>query len=165
MHRIPSILLTVLLVTAAAVLYATAERLPLRIASHFDFAGNVNGYMSRNAYLLFMTLVTLGVPVLIVVLNGVLLRLSPRFVNLPSRDYWLAPERRDETYASLAAMGSVVACLLTAFMIALHLLIVEANARTPPRLDSDILWALLAMLIISMLLLPFFHWRRFRRPG
>jgi uncharacterized membrane protein len=164
MQRLPSILLIALLGAAALTLYATSGSLPARVASHFDFAGYANGFMPREGYLAFMSLVTFGAPALIVVLNVVLPRLAPRLVRVPARDYWLAPERREQTYASFTASGVILACLVTAFMIALHLL-VEANARTPPRLDSGALWVAIAALVGCTLGMQFLRWRRFRHPG
>jgi uncharacterized membrane protein len=163
MSRIPSILLKALLLAGAVLLYVTSDTLPAQVASHFGIDGRANGYMPRAAYLWFMALLGLGVPVLIAVLNVVLPRLAPSLAGIPSRDYWLAPERRKATYASLAAIGATAACVVAVFAMAMHLLVVEANRRSPPRFDSDALWALLALLLVSVLVLPLFHWRRFRR--
>jgi uncharacterized membrane protein len=159
------VLLAALFAAAAAILYATADSLPAQVASHFDAGGYVNGYMARSNYLLFMSLVTFGVPLLIVELNIVLPRFAPRLVRIPARDYWLAPERRAETIASIATSGMLTASLITAFMIAVHLLVVEANRRSPPHIDNQLLWVLLGVLVVGMLAWQFFRWRRFQRPG
>jgi len=165
MRRLPLLLLVALLIAAAAILFATADSLPLRVASSFNFAGGVGGFMPRSAYVVFMAAVTFGAPGIILLACAVLPRLAPGLVNIPSRDYWLAPERRGETYAVLAASGALLACLVTGFLIALHLLVLEANTRAPPRLDSGILWTLIAVLVVSVLAGQFFYWRRFRHPG
>jgi hypothetical protein len=120
--------------------------------------------MSRRSYLLFMALMMFGVPLLVVELNIVLPRFVPRLIRIPARDYWLAPERRDETLASIATSGAFIACLITAFIIALHLLVVEANGHTPARIDSEALWMLIGSFVIATLVWQFFRWRRFRRP-
>jgi len=165
MRRLPLLLLVALLIAAGAILYATAENLPPRVASSFNFAGNAGGFMSRGTYLAFMAAAIFGASAIILLVCAVLPRLAPRLVNIPAREYWLAPERREETYASLAASGALLGCLVTAFLIGLHLLVVEANAHPPPRLDSSILWALIGALAVSVLAAQFFFWRRFRLPG
>ena len=159
------VLLAALFAAAAAILYATANTLPAQVASHFDAGGNVNSYMTRSNYLLFISLVTFGVPLLIVELNLVLPRFAPRLVRIPARDYWFAPERRAETIASIGTSGMLTASLITAFMIAVHLLVVEANRRSPPHIDNELLWVLLGVLVVCILGWQFFRWRRFRRPG
>jgi uncharacterized membrane protein len=164
MRYLAPMLLVALCAAGAAILYATTDSLPAVVASHFDLAGYANGTMSRASYLVFMSLMMFGVPLLVVALNVVLPRFVPRLVRIPARDHWLAPERRDETLASIATSGAFIGCLITAFIIALHLLVVEANARAPARIDSDALWMLLGLFVLATLAWQFFRWRRFRRP-
>ena len=164
MRRLFLLLLVALLIAAGAILYATAESLPPHVASSFNFSGDAGGFMRRGTYLVFMAAAIFGAAAIILLVCAVLPRLAPRLVNIPAREYWLAPERREETYASLAASGALLACLVTAFLIALHLLVVEANAHQPPRLDSNILWVLMTVLALSVLAAQFFFWRRFRHP-
>jgi uncharacterized membrane protein len=164
MGRLAATLLVALLAAGAAILYATAGMLPPVVASHFDLAGYANGTMSRSHYLLFISLIMLGVPLLVAELNIVLSRFAPRLTRIPARDYWLAPERRDETLASIAASGGFIASLIAAFVISLHLLVVQANARTPPRIDSGLLWTLVAVFIVATLAWQLLRWQRFRRP-
>ena len=68
-------------------------------------------------------------------------------------------------FTSLLMFGSYLACLMAAFMIALHLLVVEANARQPPRIHRELLWLLIAGLITATPVWQRLRWRRFRRPG
>ena len=165
MRSLAVALLVALFAAAAALLYATSDSLPAQVASHFDAAGYANAYMPRSSYLLFMSLVTFGVPLLIVEATFVLPRFVPRLVRIPARDYWFAQERRAETLASIATSGVLTACLVTGFMIAVHLLVVEANRRSPPKIDSEMLWVLIAVLVVAMLAWQLFRWQRFRRPG
>jgi len=164
MRSLAVALLAAVFAAAAAILYTTSDGLPAHVASHFDAAGYANGYMPRSSYVLFMWLVTFGVPLLIVEATIVLPRFVPRLVRIPARDYWLAQERRAETLASIATSGVLTASLVTGFMIAVHLLVVEANGRSPPRIDSELLWVLVILLAAGMLAWQFFRWRRFRRP-
>jgi uncharacterized membrane protein len=163
--RFAAVLLAALLAVAAATLYATADSLPAVVATHFDLAGHVNGTMSRPGYLLFISLMQFGLPLLVIALNVVLPRFVPRLARIPARDYWLAPERREETLASIASFGGLLACLIAAFLIALHLLLVEANAQTPPRIDNELLWLLIGVMIVATLIWQLLRWQRFRGSG
>jgi hypothetical protein len=166
MPVLSTILFAVLLLAGAMTLALTANQLPLRVASHFDAAGIANGFMGRSDYLMFMLALTLGIPLLIVFFTA----LVPRFVpidklKLPNRDYWLSPGRRDATMASLATSGLGMGCIVTVFLIAVHFMVVAANARTPPRLDSALLWMLVGALVVAVVLWQFLRWRRFKVPG
>ncbi|HVP88823.1 MAG TPA: DUF1648 domain-containing protein [Casimicrobiaceae bacterium] len=165
MRYLAAALLAALLAAGAVTLYVTADSLPAVVATHFDLAGRVTGAMSRASYLVFISLMTFAVPLFVAVLNAVLPRFVPRLARIPARDYWLAPERRDETLASIAASGTFLACMIAAFMIGLHLLLVEANTRKPPTMDSSYLWLLLSVFIVVTLVAQFLRWQRFRRPG
>jgi uncharacterized membrane protein len=158
-------LLAALLAAGAATLYVTMDSLPAVVATHFDLAGRANGSMPRASYLVFISLMMFGVPPLVVGLTALLPRFVPRLARIPARDYWLAPERRDETLASIAAFGLLLASMIAAFMIGLHLLLVEANARKPPTMESAHLWLLLSVFIVATLVAQFLRWQRFRRPG
>jgi uncharacterized membrane protein len=159
-----AIVLSGLLLFGSAAIYATSGQLPVRVASHFDAAGFANGFMPRADYLLFMLVLTLGVPLLVVFASVVVPRIAPAMLKLPTRDYWLAPERRDQTYATLATSGFVMASIIACFLIALHFLVLSANSQTPPRLDNALMWALIALLIVSLLTWQWLSWRRFHKP-
>jgi F0F1-type ATP synthase membrane subunit b/b' len=49
-------------------------------------------------------------------------------------------------------------------MIAVHLLVVQANNRVPPQLDNALPYTLIAFLIFTILLWQFILWRRFQDP-
>jgi hypothetical protein len=164
MLAVAAIVWLALLATGWASICLTAERLPPRVASHFNFEGFAHGSMPHDDYLLLMLLLSIVLPAVIVALNVLLPRVAPRLVRIPARDYWLAPERRDQTLASISVSGFVVASMVTSFMIAVHLLVVEANARMPPRRDSSSMWILMGALGASALARQFLRWRRFRAP-
>jgi hypothetical protein len=77
---------------------------------------------------------------------------SPRRVNIPHRDYWLAPERRRATLSSLASHACWLGCLCAAFLAGMHYAILEANAAAPPRLPADLVWTLLIALLAGIAL-------------
>ena len=159
-----AILLSGLLFFGGATVYATAMQLPTRVAPHFDAAGLANGFMPRADYLLFMLVLIVAVPLLVLVVSVIVPRLAPAMLKIPARDYWLAPERRDQTYAMLATSGFVTASIIAGFLIAVHFLVLSANSRMPPRLDNTLMWALIALLIVSLLSWQLLSWRRFHRP-
>jgi uncharacterized membrane protein len=164
MKYFAAILLSGLLAVQGILIVATYAMLPARVATHFDFAGNANGFMMRTDYMLLMAAIGLGVPVLLLFVTVLLPYLVPNRLRIPSRDYWTAPERRSQTQSSIATVGLFMSAVVTAFLIAMQLLVVEANARTPPRMDIGLLFAFIAVLVVAILFSQFFMWRRFRVP-
>jgi hypothetical protein len=141
----------------------TAERLPARVASHFGASGLANGFMMREAYLAFTIGLVLLPPVLVGLTIALSLRYFPRFLNLPNRDYWLAPERRDQTEAYLTAHTAWLAALLALLALGIHLLVVRANRSIPPQLATGpFLGMLLAFAIVMAAWIGALA-RRFRR--
>ena len=97
--------------------------LPHVIASHFDVGGRPNGWMSREAFVG----VYVGVVVLLtVVFSGI--RFVPASLwNLPNKEYWLAPGRRDATIARVAAEMATFANATLALVLVTFELAFRAN--------------------------------------
>jgi serine/threonine-protein kinase len=130
-----------LLVGFTALVVFTWPQLPERVATHFGAGGEADGWMSRSGGVLGLYLSAIGVAGLVV---GIMyaMRFFPRnTMNVPNRDYWFAPERRDESFAFLLRHGLWFGCLQVAFAAGLYWLIVQANLSTQPQLDSRLMGA------------------------
>jgi uncharacterized membrane protein len=139
---------------------ATYARLPERVASHFGANGVANGWMSRDGYVWFMVGVVTFVSLTMLAAFGSVRLLPSGVVNIPRRDYWLAPERRDETARTLLRYGLLMVGLISLFFLAIHLMIVAANESQPVRLSNDVWWLLVAFLATTGVL-TFKLYRRF----
>jgi hypothetical protein len=88
-----------------------------------------------------------------------------RFVNLPHREYWLAPERRKETSAVVFNYGLWMACLTILFVTGLHLLMVQANTVLKGKgLSPDGMALLLVFYVGGLLIWCLLLLRRFIHP-
>jgi uncharacterized membrane protein len=157
-------LLLAVLAVESAVIASTTGQLPAQVAAHFDGQGLANGFMLRTNYQWLMMGLGIGIPLLLVLGLVVLPYLLPNRLRIPSRDYWIEPARRSQTLSSVATSGLVIATIVAAFMIAVQLLVVEANNRVPPQLDNALLYTLIALLVIAMLVWQLILWRRFQVP-
>ena len=92
-------------------------------------------------------------------------RRFPRLVNLPHRDYWLAPERREAALAALAGFGWVFACLVTLFVAGMHWAILDAHASVPPRLAEPYVHLLLGASFVALVAWIIALYLRFRGPA
>ena len=101
--------------------------LPAKVASHFDIHGEPNGWMSRETCVGFTIGLGILLPALIVGMMAGAGRIPVSFINLPHRDYWLAPERRQAAMAILRRYSFWFASMNVLFVTGLHWLIVRAN--------------------------------------
>jgi uncharacterized membrane protein len=135
--------------------------LPPVVASHFNATGTPDGWMSRAAYLSIMAAVAFGVSALALGTFYCIHYFPSWMINLPQRDYWLAPERRAATSDELFRAAMWLASLETIFILCLHLFVVAANSAQPPRLSSQV-WFLLAGFLLATLIWTIALIRRFR---
>jgi hypothetical protein len=163
--RVPLVVWLVLEGIAAALLVWSAGQLPPRVASHFNALGQADGWMSRELDLEFMAGFTLLVPLSLLGI-GLLIGVTPAgAINLPHRDYWLAPERHRETRGYMARHMAWFACGMTVFSIVLNGLVVEGNRSAPPHLTNGI-WILLGLFlafVVAWLVVLIRHFSRVPR--
>lgn len=147
-----------------AALVLTAGELPPVVASHFNASGAPDGWMPRDSYLWAMFGVAAIVPLLMVGSLYIIRFLGASAINMPHRDYWLAPERRAETYAAIFRLGLWIASISVLTVLGAHLFTVAANNAQPVVLSSSI-WLLLAGFVTANGILVFSLYRRFKLPA
>jgi hypothetical protein len=148
---------------AAVFVWVTSAQLPLLVASHFDGAGAANGFMPRGGYRGLMLTLLVGLPSLLTALTWWSLGASSARINLPNKDYWLAPERRTATIAYLRTCLLWFGVLLLAFLCYVHWLVVLANGQQPPRLDNAWFIGGLVSFFAALLVWLKMFFGRFRR--
>jgi len=157
---------TLLLLAAAGVvqLLHYYPLLPDRMASHFDGTGRPDGFQSRDAFfalsasMLILTLVVFGG------LGALFRRIPSKWFNLPNRDYWLAPERREETLEAICGQMEWFGAVSLALYLVVIQMVVETNRSPEPSLDSASMF-----LVLGIYLLFTVSWLarfvlRFRKP-
>jgi uncharacterized membrane protein len=153
----------VLLLIAALFVTGTSSELPLTVASHFDAAGQPNAFMSRSGYIRFVLCAAVGLPVVVVVvLTAVYSRAAD--LKLPNREYWLAPQRIDQTRAFLVAHGVWFGSLLVILGCFVHRLELAANRLQPPHLSNSSFAAVLVAFLVATAAWVAAFMFAFRRP-
>ena len=152
-------------ITGAAFVWLTSSSLPAVVASHFGPGGLPDGFSPQRNYVSLMLTLVIVAP-LVVRTAGLLARVNDgALLNIPNKQYWLEPERREETLADIHARLNWVADALVLFLCYVHWLVVRANAQMPVQLSSRAFAAGIALLgtfaVFSVLSL----YRRFRVRG
>ncbi|MBS0387054.1 MAG: DUF1648 domain-containing protein [Proteobacteria bacterium] len=158
----PALLLPLAL--AALYVWYSSRALPAVVATHFGANGAANGYMTHANYLRFMLAFVVLLPWLVNFVMERALAVPGARINLPNRDHWLSESQRASTIDYLLRHMRFFSLMLTAFLCAMHSLVVGANAAAPPALDnkrfSIALGAYLLVIVLWIVALR----RHFRRP-
>ncbi len=114
--RLPRIIFIIVILLCLGHVIYYYPLLPDRVASHFGPSGRPDAWSSKQSFL-GIYLFAVGVVALLFSGIGPLLRRTPsRMITLPNRDYWLAPERAEETIEFLSRqfflVGSATLLLL-----------------------------------------------------
>jgi len=131
-----------LVVLAAVQVVYNYPQLPEVVASHFDGRGAPNDWSSKNVFFgIYFSIIAMLVGIFILVP-----RWSERRIGfgmkIPNRDYWLTPERLEQTrifFRQQMIIMGLVHLLLTIFAVQLAIL---ANLGWEAPLHSSIGWAL-----------------------
>ena len=125
--RLPKLIFVLLALYAAVHFSAVYPRLPGVVASHFNGRGAANGWQTKQA---FFT-VFVGVTVLCVLFGfgmaSLIGAMPMRLVNLPNKQYWLSPERREETLEWMKTYFGWFACALYVLMIVVYDYAAQSN--------------------------------------
>ena len=113
-----------------------AAAMPGVMATHFGASGSANGWQSKDQFF-FVEIVLLGVCLLIGFgIPAIIAAAPPSLVNLPNKEFWLAPVRRDHTLAVFRIQMAWFACALLTFLIVVNQLVFNANQSVPRHLNG-----------------------------
>lgn len=152
MVRHPAIIFVLLLIGYVIFISCTVPLLPQRVASHFDIHGQPNGWMSRSSAAILQGVVGLALPLIIVAGFGAARFASAQKINMPRKDFWFAPERREETCAYLLRQGLWLASMEVGLQCAVWYQLVESNDMKMPQLSTFGFLATLGIFGIAMII-------------
>ena len=137
---------------------------PSQMAAHFDIQGNPDRFVSRAEFFWYQIQTVLVVIGVSIPLQVIFLVLPANLINMPNREYWLAPERRDETIGRLTSFAAMMFGIILLAVQAGFELSVKANLQTPIVFNAQ--WMLLTMTVafIAIGLMLFLLIASFRLP-
>jgi len=155
--------LIALFVLSLAQSWAAYPDMPEQMASHFDAEGRADGYSSTDTFFTLFALLEALMVAMFLGLPCLVSRLPASMVNLPNRDYWLAPERVDRAQQLVAGQMSWLGLATLLFMILVEQSVIAANTTTGAGLDGLFSWALGGYLLYTVVWV-FGLYRAFRIP-
>ena len=160
-NQLPRILIIVIVAFAAFDLAYHYPRLPPQVAAHFDAQGRPDRWSTKGQFVIAASGGYLF-SILVLGLVAILVRLAPRWtINLPHREYWLAPQRESSTRQTIARWTEWFTAATLSFLAVVFHDVMAANLRPPPRLQ--VTWYALVAYLAIALGLVLAIWVRFRR--
>jgi uncharacterized membrane protein len=138
--------------------------LPDRLASHFAASGKPNGWMTKQQF--FITYAVMLVPALLVEfwVSRSIANKPDAKLRLPNKEYWLAPERRAETFAYFDGFFAWYGCALLFVEVFAMGLAMRANFDTPPHLPAGPIVSVIAGFVLFNIAAMIAIYRRFSTP-
>ncbi len=150
--NLPRIILYFLLGILVAQFLYYFVNLPETVAVHYNFSGAPDYWLTKNSFAIAELFILLLIVSLFTIVSLILEKSPESLINLPNKQFWLATERRRETFEYIAQSFDWLALILTALMIALNQLIFRANI-----LAQNISFAELAS-VLAILLTTIIVW-------
>jgi hypothetical protein len=149
MLRLGWFIVPALIVAGVVIVVTTASSLPPWVASKFGSGGAPIGAMSRDGYTVLMAALVGLTPAAMIVLGG---WLPGRLASTIRVGRQTVPERHVAA-ARRIVQGFMLstAAAMVAFMVAMHLLIVQAHATVPPHLDEAPFFVLIGVFVLVLL--------------
>ena len=132
LRRLPLLISAGLVVLLGLRLLGAYDALPPVLASHFDAAGQPNGYESKPRFALLSLTLSAGTLALFAGLPRLLHKLPTPMINMPNREYWLAPPRKAAALLRLGEYLDWFACATIALLVAVFELVLRANLAHAP---------------------------------
>jgi uncharacterized membrane protein len=162
--RLPHALFFAIAFAAIAQCVHDFPLLPERLASHFTASGIPNGWMSKTQFAWMYALVLLPALAVEFWVPRQIARKPDAKLNLPNKQFWLAPERRARTFAYFDSFFAWYGCaflLVVAFAMGLAM---RANFETPPRLPAAFIVSDIAGFLLFNVIAIAAMLRRFANP-
>jgi uncharacterized membrane protein len=141
------------------------NQLPESVATHFDAGGTPDGWSSRSGWAVSYVLLISVMAGLFVGLVYLLPRLPPSTVSLPNRDYWLAPERRADTYGRLGTHLLIMGAVTNLFNVGVMHLTVTANRQADAVRLGGVFWVLFGAYMLFVVGWAIWLFLAFRAPA
>ncbi|MGH9650036.1 MAG: DUF1648 domain-containing protein [Terriglobales bacterium] len=163
-NRAPYILCAGLLVVLAGQAVYYYPQLPERMASHFGSDGQPNGWSSREGFFGIIGFVVLIESAAFLGLPRILGRFPIALINLPNKQYWLVPERKQESLAWMTQRMAWFGAAILALIAVVNQMVIQANLSSEARL-SDRMWIVIAVFLVFVAGWMAAIFRRFRLPS
>jgi len=161
--RLPKLIFVVLAVGAAIYFSTYYAQMPDVVASHFNGRGFPNGWQSKPAFFGLFAAVSVLIVIIGFGIPRIIASVPPRLINLPNKQYWLAPEHLAETMTFLNAYFAWFGCAVFLIMILTFDYAIQSNLHPDNRPDVSRMWYILVgflAFVLVWIIRMFAHFNR-----
>ncbi len=97
MQKVSKMVFTILLILCIAQVAYYYPLLPAKVASHFGASGRPDAWASKEFFVKIYFIAVAFVAALFPGVGFLVSKIPTEMINVPNKDYWLSPERRQET--------------------------------------------------------------------
>lgn len=151
--RLPRMLYVFLVLVCLLMMAYYYPQMPQRMAAHFAADGYPNGWQSRESFFLLTIFLCASSAVVAFLAPWQIASRENARINLPNREYWLAPERREATMRYIASTMSWFGCGLLFVLISGTFLALRANLAPDHRFSSEAMLLVMAAFLLSLMFL------------
>ena len=137
--------------------------LPLRVATHFGAGGQPDGWMDKSSATTMQCVLQVIMPIFFAGIGWALPLFPNSMINVPHREYWLAPQRRAGTLGTMKSMLGQFALCLSVFVSAIGHLTFRANLTDGP-LDLPSFLISMGLFFLAIAIVIGLHLWKFRLP-
>jgi uncharacterized membrane protein len=163
--RLPRILFFAVVLGAITQCVHDFTLLPDRLASHFNASGMPNGWMTKTQFLVIYGVALLPALAIEFWVSHRIANKPDASLNLPNKEYWLAPERRAGTFAYFETFFAWYGCIFLLVVVFAMGLAMRANFDAPPRLPTGPIFSDIAGFVLFNVAAVIAMFRRFSTPG
>ena len=163
LQRLPLWIIPLVIVLGLGLQVWYWAQLPDRMAIHFGTNGEANQWMSRTGATALSCGLVVGLPLFFSVIPITVRRLPTSIINIPYREYWLAPERREATLQWMSGFLFWFAAGIAVFVVCINHLTFLANRDGQP-LPMLPFWIALGVFLGATFVGVAAMWRRFPKP-
>lgn len=147
--RLALLTLTLLALLELAYFY---PRLPDTVATHFDAAGQADGWSAKAAFVQTNAGIILLLALLFPGISWLVARLPADLINMPNREYWLSEERRAATLSTIQQQMEWLGVATLLLLIAILQVSLAASLTPGATLPAATLWLPLAGFLVFMVI-------------
>lgn len=139
--------------------------LPDRVAIHFGFSGNADGFSSKTFSAIFNIGIIVFITALFMGIRWSLSKVPDSMLNIPNKEYWLTPERRDFTLIYNGDLLIWIGATTNIFLILISLLVNWANINGQDSIGAEF-WILLIIYLFLIFFAVYKMYSKFNKiPG
>ena len=129
------------------------------MAAHFNAQGNPDRFVPKLIFFGYQAKTVLVVLALSLVMQILPMILPVQWINMPNREYWYSPERRDATVERLSSFAAVLFALILLGIQAAFELAVSANLHEPIIFDAQLMVpVMIGIFVLSFVMLFWLAW-------